>query len=201
MKNDKLIRCKWCLSSDLMIGYHDREWGTPLHNDRKLFEALIIDGFQAGLSWEIILKKRENFRKAFDNFNVGKVTKYSEKDVKRLLSDSGIIRNKLKISAAISNAKAFLDIQKGFGSFDKYIWQFVNHKPIVNKHKKDSDIGATSKESDEMSKDLKKRGFRFVGSTICYAFMQGVGMVNDHLVGCFRYKELKGILLERPGTH
>lgn len=190
MRNNKLTRCKWCLSSDLMINYHDREWGTPLHDDRRLFEALIIDGFQAGLSWEIILKKRENFRKAFDNFNAEKIAKYSEKDVKRLLSDPGIIRNKLKISATISNAKAFLDIQKEFASFDKYIWRFVNYKPITNKHKTDSDIGATSKESNEVSKDLKKRGFRFVGSTICYAFMQGVGMVNDHLVSCFRYKDV-----------
>jgi DNA-3-methyladenine glycosylase I len=184
-------RCSWCQSSELMMDYHDKEWGTPLHDDRKLFEALTIDGFQAGLSWSTILNKRENFRKAFDNFNVEKVAAYTLADFNRLMKDAGIVRNRLKIASTITNAQAFIAIQKEFGSFDKYLWSFVSNKPIVNKHKLDSDIGATSKESDALSKDLKKRGFRFVGSTIVYAFMQGVGMVNDHLISCFRYNELK----------
>jgi len=174
-----------------MIAYHDEEWGVPLHDDRKLFEFLVLDAFQAGLSWEITLNKREGFEKAFKNFDAKKIAKFTEKDVKRLRQDASIIRNRLKIESTIDNAKAFLIIQKEFGSFDKYIWQFVNHNPLVNKHKAMTDIPATTEESDAMSKALKKRGFRFVGSTICYAFMQAAGMVNDHTVDCYRYSEIK----------
>jgi len=168
-----------------MIKYHDKEWGVPVHDDRLLFEYMILDGFQAGLSWNTVLKKRENFQKAFANFDPKKIAKYGEKDYNRLLFDAGIIRNRAKINAAILNAKKFLEVQKEFGSFDKYIWQFVGGKPIINKFKKLSDIPAKTKESDEVSKDLIKRGFKFVGSTICYAFMQAAGMVNDHLIDCF----------------
>ena len=185
-------RCDWCLSSDLMIEYHDKEWGVPLHDDKKLFEYMLLDAFQAGLSWSTIINKRKNFVKAFDGFDVGKISRYRDGKINKLLNDAGIIRNRLKIHAAVSNAKAFLNIQKEFGSFDKYIWQFVYGKPIVNKCKNLKDIPASTKESDTMSKDLKARGFRFVGTTICYAFMQAAGMVNDHLTDCYRYKELKG---------
>ena len=171
-----------------MIEYHDKEWGVPVHDDRKLFEMITLEGAQAGLTWATILKRRKTYRKAFDNFNVKKIVRYTEKDVKRLLNDKGIIRNKLKVRSTILNAQLFLEIQKEFGSFDKYIWKFVKYKTIKNKFKKLSDILATTKESDTMSKDLKKRGFKFVGSTICYAFMQSIGMVNDHTVNCFRYK-------------
>ncbi len=171
-----------------MIRYHDEEWGIPLHDDRKLFEFLVLDAFQAGLNWSIILNKRENFRKAFYNFDSAKIVKYTANDVKRLMNDVGIIRNRLKIEATITNAKKFLEIQKEFGSFDKYIWQFTNHKTIKNKFKELKDIPSSSKESEAMSNDLKKRGFKFVGSTICYAFMQAAGMVNDHLNYCFRYR-------------
>lgn len=174
-----------------MIEYHDKEWGVPLHNDRKLFEFIILDAFQAGLSWSTIINKRKNFEKVFDGFDVEKIARYRQGKINKLLKDAGIIRNRLKIHSTISNAKAFLEIQKEFGSFDKYIWQFVNGKPIVNKLKKLKDIPASTKESDAMSKDLKKRGFRFVGTTICYAFMQAAGMVNDHLMDCYRYKELE----------
>jgi len=173
-----------------MIDYHDKEWGVPLHNDKKLFEFLILEGAQAGLTWQTILNRRENYRKAFDNFDPKKMTRYTQKDISSLLKDAGIIRNRLKIEATISNAKKFLEIQKEFGSFDKYIWQFVNHKTIKNKFKSLNDIPASTKESEAMSEELKKQGFRFVGPTICYAFMQAVGMVNDHLAGCFRYNEL-----------
>ncbi|MBS3106005.1 DNA-3-methyladenine glycosylase I [Candidatus Woesearchaeota archaeon] len=183
-------RCSWCGSSKLMIDYHDKEWGVPLHNDKKLFEFLILEGAQAGLTWQTILNRRENYRKAFDNFDPKKMTRYTQKDISSLLKDAGIIRNRLKIEATISNAKKFLEIQKEFGSFDKYIWQFVNHKTIKNKFKSLNDIPASTKESEAMSEELKKQGFRFVGPTICYAFMQAVGMVNDHLAGCFRYNEL-----------
>mgnify|MGYP001567293007 FL=1 len=172
-----------------MVKYHDEEWGVPCHDDQKLFEYIVLDTFQAGLSWAIVLKKRENFRRAFDNFDPDKIASYGFKPIRELENDAGIIRNKLKIAATVTNAQAFLAIQKGFGSFDKYIWSFVGGKPIVNHHQKDSDIGATSSESDAMSLDLKKRGFKFVGSTICYAFMQGAGLVNDHVVSCFRYNE------------
>ena len=171
-----------------MIEYHDKEWGVPVHDDRKLFEMITLEGAQAGLTWATILKRRKTYRKAFDNFNVKKIVRYTEKDVKRLLNDKGIIRNKLKVRSTILNAQLFLEIQKEFGSFDKYIWKFVNYKTIKNKLKKLSDIPATTKESDAVSDDLKKRGFKFVGSTICYAFMQSIGMVNDHTVNCFRYK-------------
>ena len=173
-----------------MQAYHDKEWGLPIYDDTKLFEFLILEGAQAGLSWNTILNKRENYRKAFDNFNPNKISKYDNKKVQELLSNSGIVRNKLKINSAILNAQIFLEIRKEFGSFKNYIWQFVNNKPIKNNFKQISDLPATTQESDEMSKDLKKRGFKFAGSTICYAFMQSIGMVNDHYKSCFRYKEV-----------
>lgn len=174
-----------------MIKYHDEEWGVPVHDDRPLFEYMILDAFQAGLSWRTVLHKRENFRKAFDNFDPKKISNFGKKDYERLLNDAGIIRNRAKINAAIVNAERFLEVQKEFGSFDKYIWQFTNGKTKVNKFKNLSDIPAKSKESDEMSRDLIKRGFKFVGSTICYAFMQASGMINDHLTTCFRYSYIK----------
>lgn len=192
MENKK--RCAWPGKEEknkLMIKYHDEEWGVPVHDDRKLFEFFLLDTFQAGLSWEIILKKRENFRKAFDNFNPVKIAGYIDRDRKRLLDDAGIVRNRLKIEGAIVNAQKFLEIQKEFGAFDKYIWQFTKHKTIKNKFKELKYLPSRTKESDAMSKDLKERGFKFVGPTICYAFMQGTGIVNDHLIDCFRYKELK----------
>jgi DNA-3-methyladenine glycosylase I len=170
-----------------MQEYHDSEWGVPQRDDRVLFEFLLLEGAQAGLNWETILKKRENYRKAFAKFDPTNVAKFTAADEKRLLADPGIVRNRLKISSTISNAKAFLDVQKEFGSFDRYIWQFVGGKPIVNARKSFRDVPAQTAESDAMSKDLKKRGFRFVGTTICYAFMQAVGMVNDHTVDCFRF--------------
>lgn len=185
-----VIRCSWCGEDPIYIKYHDEEWGVPEHDDRKLFEMLILEGAQAGLSWITVLKKRENYQKSFDDFDVVKVSKYSEKKIAKLLENPGIIRNKLKVNAAVINAKAFLEIQQEFGSFDKYIWQFVNHKPIINKFKSLKDLPAKTEISDEMSKDLKKRGFKFVGSTICYAFMQATGMVNDHVTNCYRYNEL-----------
>lgn len=184
-------RCAWVGKDPLMTRYHDLEWGTPVHNDRKLFEFLILEGAQAGLSWSTVLKKRNNYRRAFNNLDPHKIVKYTKKDIRRLLADSGIIRNRLKIAATINNAQQFLKVQKEFGSFDKYIWQFVNHKTITHKFKKISELPAKTSESDAMSTDLKKRGFKFVGSTICYAFMQAVGMVNDHTTDCFRYAELR----------
>ena len=184
-------RCEWPGEDELMIKYHDEEWGNPCHDDKKLFEYLVLDTFQAGLSWRTILHKRENFRKAFDNFSPIKIEKYDEKDFERLMQDAGIIRNRLKILGTIINAKKFIEMQKEFGSFDRYLWQFTKHKTINNKINHIKDIGATSKESDEMSKDMKKRGFKFVGSTICYALMQGVGIVNDHEIGCFRHEEVE----------
>ena len=183
-------RCAWGTNNPLMIQYHDEEWGVPVHDDRKLFEFLVLDGFQAGVSWSIVLNKRKNFRKAFSNFNARRIAKYNARDVKRLLADAGIIRNRLKIAAAIGNAQQFLQVQKEFGSFDRYIWQFVGGKPKKNKFKTLKQIPATSKESDAMSKDLRERGFKFVGSTICYAFMQAAGMVNDHTTDCFRHKQV-----------
>lgn len=183
-------RCLWSGDDPLYVSYHDKEWGVPVHNERKLFEMLILEGAQAGLSWITVLRKRENYRKALDNFDPRKIARYDRKKVRKLLSNPGIIRNRLKIKAAIENAKAFLKIQKEFGSFDEYIWRFVGGKQKVNKRKSLKQIPPTTPESDAMSKDLKKRGFRFVGSTICYAFMQAVGMVNDHTVDCFRYKTL-----------
>ncbi len=184
-------RCDWANSSALEVKYHDEEWGIPIHDDRLLFEFLILEGAQAGLSWSTILNKRNGYLKAFDNFDADKISKYSEEKIEELLKNPKIVRNKLKVNGTVKNAKLFLDIQKEFGSFDKYIWSFVNGKPIINSWKTVSEVPSTSKESDAMSKDLKKRGFKFIGSTICYAFMQAVGMVNDHLTSCFRYSEVK----------
>ena len=182
-------RCAWA-SSELAIRYHDREWGVPLRNDRKLFEFLVLDAMQAGLSWEIILRKREGFRAAFDNFDPAKVARYDTRKVGKLLADPGIVRNRLKIEAAISNARAFLEVQKEFGSFSRYVWGLVGGRPRVNRQRSRHRIPARTAESDALSRALKERGFRFVGSTICYAFMQAAGMVNDHTVDCFRYAEL-----------
>lgn len=178
------MRCAWAGTDPLYIAYHDTEWGVPLHDDRRLFEMLILEGAQAGLSWITILRKRPAYRKAFDNFDPKKVARYDAREKRRLLADAGIVRNRLKIDAAITNARAFLEIQREFGSFDAYIWQFVGGRPRVNRPATMKDVPATSPESDAMSRDLKRRGFRFVGSTICYAFMQATGMVNDHLAGC-----------------
>jgi DNA-3-methyladenine glycosylase I len=174
----------------LYLGYHDEEWGSPVHDDRKLFEMLILEGAQAGLSWITILKKRENYRKAFDNFDARKIARYDKRKVRQLLWDEGIVRNRLKIEATIQNAKAFLEVQKGFGSFDNYLWLFVGGRPNVNHWKALKEVPLKTRECDAMSKDLKERAFRFVGSTICYAFMQAVGMVNDHVTSCYRHKEL-----------
>lgn len=183
-------RCSWAGDDPIYVNYHDKEWGVPVHDDRLLFELIVLEGAQAGLSWMTVLKKRENYRKAFDNFDPEKVALYDKQKIDLLLENQGIIRNKRKILSAISNANAFLKIRKEFGSFDDYIWTFVNGKPIINKWKSVKEIPATSEISDIMSKDLKKRGFNFVGSTICYAYMQSIGMVNDHLVDCFRYDEI-----------
>ena len=182
-------RCSWP-STELDIAYHDKEWGVPVHDDRVLFEFLILEGAQAGLSWSTILKKRGNYRHAFAGFDPKKVARFDAARRKRLMKDEGIVRNRLKIESTVSNAKAFLAVQKEFGSFERYIWRFVGGKPLVNA-RKGKDIPARTAESDAMSKDLQKRGFRFVGSTICYAFMQATGMVNDHLTTCYRYRELK----------
>lgn len=184
-------RCVWAEKNGLEQAYHDHEWGVPIHDDRRLFEFLVLEGAQAGLSWSTILKKREGYRKAFDNFDARRVSRYSEQDVARLLTDAGIIRNRLKINAAIINARAFLKVQEEYGSFDRYIWQFVKGGPIQNTWKRAGYIPSSSPESAAMSKDLRRRGFKFVGETVCYAFMQAVGMVNDHVVDCFRYQELK----------
>ncbi len=181
-------RCLWA-KDEPNTTYHDEEWGTPLHDDQKLFEFLILEGAQAGLSWTTILNRRNGYRRAFSNFDAKKVSKYTQKRVEKLLQDESIIRNKLKINSAINNAKSFLKIQDEFGTFDKYLWAFVNHKPIKNKFKKPSELPATSEISEKLSKDLKKRGFNFVGPTICYALMQAVGMVNDHTFDCFLYKK------------
>jgi DNA-3-methyladenine glycosylase I len=181
-------RCDWA-RTPLSITYHDEEWGVPLHDDTGLFEFLILEGAQAGLSWETILRKRDNYRKAFDRFNANKIAKYGESKVQSLMQNEGIIRNRLKIASTISNAIAFLQVKKEFGSFDNYVWQFVNGKPI--KRKRGQDVTPTTAISDALSKDLAKRGFRFVGSTICYSFMQAVGMVNDHNPTCFRYNQIK----------
>jgi DNA-3-methyladenine glycosylase I len=184
-------RCEWANRSELEQSYHDKEWGVPNHRDRSLFEFLVLEGAQAGLSWSTILRKREGYRKAFDDFDVRKISRYSENDVSRLLANSEIVRNRLKIHATITNARAFLRVQEQFGGFGPYIWRFVNGRPIQNSWKRMSDIPPSTPQSETMSKDLQKRGFKFVGPTICYAFMQAVGMVNDHVVDCFRYKELK----------
>ncbi|MEN8123044.1 MAG: DNA-3-methyladenine glycosylase I [Bacteroidota bacterium] len=185
-----LTRCEWTSNNPFNNEYHDNEWGVPVHDDQKLFEFLILDAFQAGLSWLTILKKRNNFRKAFDNFDAEKIALYNENKIQELLNNAGIIRNKLKVRAAVTNALVFLNIKEEFGSFDRYIWQFVNHKTIINKWERMEDVPVSTKESDAMSKDLKKRGFKFVGTTICYAFMQAAGMVNDHTTDCFRYTEI-----------
>ena len=181
-------RCGWAKDA-LMIEYHDKEWGIPVHDDRKLFEMLILEGAQAGLTWLTILKRRENYRKAFDNFIPHKVSKYDAKDISQLLTNAGIIRNKLKIKSTINNAKMFLETQKEFGSFDKYLWSFVDYKPIINNYKNLASIQPSTTLSDKLSKDLKNRGFSFAGSTICYAFLQSVGVVNDHLTDCFTRKK------------
>jgi len=188
MKNRN--RCKWCEKDPLYIKYHDNEWGTPLHDEQKLFEFLILETFQAGLSWITVLRKRENFRKAFDHFDYNKVALYDEDKIQELLQDAGIIRNKLKVRATVSNAQAFLEVQEEFGSFDKYIWSFVGGTPIQNKWETTKELPPTTEISDKLSKDLKKRGFKFVGSTVVYAHMQATGMVNDHTIDCFRYDEL-----------
>lgn len=185
-----LPRCAWA-NNELAIRYHDEEWGVPSHNDRHLFEFILLEGAQAGLSWDTILRKRENYRAAFSRFDPRRIARYDQRKIDTLMSDPGIIRNRLKIESAIANARAFLKVQKEFGSFDRYIWQFVGGKPRVNSIRSLKQIQARTAESDTLSKDLKKRGFNFVGSTICYAFMQAVGMVNDHVVTCFRYAQLK----------
>ncbi len=184
-------RCDWCLGFNDYIDYHDKEWGVPCYDDHKLFEMLILEGAQAGLSWSTILKKRAGYRKAFDNFDARKMARYTDKKIEKLLQNPDIVRNRLKVNSARTNAQLFLEAQKEYGSFADYIWQFVDGKPIINRWKTLKGMPAFSKESDAMSKDLKKRGFKFVGTTICYAYMQSVGMVNDHLTSCYRYKELK----------
>ena len=182
-------RCEWVGEDQLLIDYHDNEWGVPLHDDRSLFEFIILEGVQAGLSWLTILKKRNNYRLAFDGFDPDIVAHYDEKKIQELLQNRGIVRNSMKIRAAVTNARSFLKIQKESGSFDKYIWQFVGNKPIRNRWKRHNEIPSKSVESESMSRDLKQRGFKFVGPTICYAFMQAIGMVNDHTINCFRYME------------
>ena len=186
MTKTNLIRCAWVSDDPLYVAYHDREWGVPVHDDRTLFEFLILEGAQAGLSWITILKKRENYRRALDGFDVHKIARYDAAKVRALLADPGIVRNRLKIAATIQNAKSFLDVQKEFGSFDAYIWKFIGGKPILSDWQTNADAPAKTPQSDLMSKDLAKRGFKFVGSTICYAFLQAVGMVNDHSADCFR---------------
>ncbi len=186
-------RCGWESRDPLMIRYHDEEWGVALHNDRKLFEFLVLDTFQAGLSWAIILNKRENFRRAFDQFDPYRIARYSEDKIESLITDKSIIRNRAKIQAAVNNAQMYLNILETFDSFDQYIWQFVKGQPIVNRWSSLTEIPVSTRESDAMSKDLKKRGFKFVGTTICYAFMQAAGLVNDHLVSCFRYNEINDL--------
>ena len=188
--NASFQRCTWP-ASELDIAYHDNEWGVPVHDDRVLFEFLILEGAQAGLSWSTILRKRENYRRAFAGFDPRKVAGFSKAKIGILMRDEGIVRNRLKIESTVTNAKAFLAVQKEFGSFDRYVWGFVGGKPLRNSRKALKDIPARSAESDALSKDLQRRGFRFVGSTICYAFMQALGMVNDHLITCYRYRELK----------
>ena len=190
---DARRRCPWCLGSDLYRRYHDEEWGVPVHDDRRLFEFLILEGAQAGLSWSTILSKRENYRRAFSRFDPKKVARFGALDAKRLLADAGIVRNRLKIESAISNARAFLDVRREFGSFDAYLWAFVNGRPLQSRRRRMRGVPARAGVSDAISRDLKRRGFRFVGSTIVYAFMQAVGMVNDHLTICFRRAQLAGL--------
>lgn len=190
MPSSPVERCKWASGDPMLIEYHDKEWGVPLHEDRKLFEFLILEGAQAGLNWLIILKKRQNYRRAYASFKPSTLAQYDRSDIRRLLRDAGIIRNRLKIAAAINNARRFIEVQKEFRSFDRYIWQFTNGKPIRHQFRYLSQVPAKSRESEAMSKDLQRRGFKFVGSIICYAFMQAVGMVNDHTVDCYRYTQL-----------
>jgi DNA-3-methyladenine glycosylase I len=190
-KAKSIKRCPWCLSDPLYIEYHDREWGVPVRNDRKWFEFLLLEGVQAGLNWLLVLKKRENYRRAYDGFDFNKIARYGEKEVVRLLADPGLVRNRAKIAASVSNARAFLEIREEFGTFNRYIWSFVGNKPLRNSWKKDSEIPARTPLSDVISADLRRRGFKFVGSTIIYAHMQATGMVNDHLIGCFRQKKNK----------
>jgi DNA-3-methyladenine glycosylase I len=192
MPENSIKKCTWALSSPSEEHYHDLEWGVPVHDDRLLFEFLILEGAQAGLSWSTVLNKREGYRKAFDNFDVNSVANYDEAKRASLLADPGIVRNKLKINAAVVNARSFLKVRQDFGSFDAYIWQFVDGKPRQNVWKNAAEVPATTPVSDLISKELKKRGFKFVGSTICYAYMQAIGMVNDHIVDCYRYPEIKG---------
>jgi DNA-3-methyladenine glycosylase I len=184
------VRCSWCLKFDEYIRYHDEEWGVPVHDDKVHFEFLILEGAQAGLSWSTILKKREGYRKAFADFDVNKVARFTPARIEKILQDPGIVRNRLKVAATVNNAKKFIEVQKEFGSFDAYIWSFVNGKPIVNKWKSLKEIPPTTRESDALSKDLIKRGFKFVGSTVIYAHMQACGLVNDHLIDCWRYKKV-----------
>jgi DNA-3-methyladenine glycosylase I len=184
-------RCTWCAGNTLQIEYHDREWGVPVHDDRKLFEFLVLEGAQAGLSWDTILRKRQNYRRAFAGFDPRKVARFGTRERAALMKNPGIVRNRLKIAAAVTNARAFLAVQRDCGSFDRYIWRFVGGRPITNRWRRHGETPASTAESDAMSRDLKRRGFRFVGSTICYAFMQATGMVNDHLVTCFRYRQLR----------
>jgi DNA-3-methyladenine glycosylase I len=191
MKKTEKQRCAWCLGSELEMRYHDKEWGRPLHNDQKLFEFLTLEGAQAGLSWVTILKKREHYRDAFDDFEIARVAKYSKRKIESLLKNPGIVRNRLKVESTVSNANIALEVQQEYGSLDKYLWQFVDGKPIINRWTTRQHVPATSAQSDLMSKTLKKRGFRFVGSTICYAFMQATGMVNDHSADCFRHPAKK----------
>lgn len=183
------VRCPWA-RNDLAIRYHDEEWGVPVHDDRRLFEFLVLEGAQAGLSWDTILKKRENYRLAFDQFDAARIARYQQRKIVRLLADRGIVRNRLKIASTVQNARAFIKIQEQAGSFDRYIWQFVDGRPLTSAWKSLRQVPARTPQSDAISKDLQKRGFNFVGSTICYAFMQAVGMVNDHLVDCFRYRTM-----------
>ena len=185
------IRCDWSLGHPLMIAYHDTEWGVPVHDDRKLFEFLVLDAAQAGLSWRTVLLKRENYRKAFDNFDAEKVARYTEKRVEKLLANPGIIRNRLKVRSAVTNARALLKVREEFSSFDRYLWQFVDGHPRINRFQSMKQIPATSRDSDAMSQDMKRRGFTFCGSTICYAFMQAAGLVNDHIVTCFRHRDVQ----------
>jgi DNA-3-methyladenine glycosylase I len=190
MKETTVKRCAWPAEDALMMAYHDEEWGVPVHDDRKLFEFMVLDAVQAGLSWRTVLYKRENYRKALHNFDPAKVARFKDKDMQRLLTDAGLVRNRLKMAAIVTNAKLFLDVQKEFGSFDAFIWQFTKGKMIVNRHKTIKTIPAVSAEAEAMSKELKQRGFKFVGPTICYAFMQAAGMVNDHTIDCYRHREV-----------
>jgi len=186
----KIVRCSWCGEDPLYVAYHDEEWGVPVHDDRTLFEFLTLESAQAGLSWITVLRKRENYRKAFSGFDPNKIARYSQSKIEKLLLDPGIVRNRMKVEATVNNAKRFLEVQKEFGSFSKYIWSFVGGKPMKNKYRELKEVPPTTPESDALSKDLKRRGFKFVGSTIMYAHMQATGMVNDHMISCFRYKQV-----------